>query len=49
MRIISGPFRGYTGSVEEINPQKGKIKALVNIFGRDTPVEIDFEQAEKIT
>ncbi len=49
IRIISGPFRGYTGSVEEINTQKSKIKALVNIFGRDTPVEIDFEQAEKIT
>jgi len=49
IRIISGPFRGYTGSVEEINPQRSKIKALVNIFGRDTPVEINFEQAEKIT
>ena len=49
IRIISGPFRGYTGSVEEINTQRNKIKALVNIFGRDTPVEIDFEQAEKIT
>jgi len=49
VRIISGPFRGYTGSVEEINTQRSKIKTLVNIFGRDTPVEIDFEQAEKIT
>ena len=49
VRIISGPFRGYTGSVEEINSQRNKIKALVNIFGRDTPVEIDFEQAEKVT
>ena len=49
IRIISGPFRGYTGSVEEINTQRSKIKALVNIFGRDTPVEIDFEQAEKLT
>jgi transcriptional antiterminator NusG len=49
IRIISGPFRGYTGSVEEINPQRNKIRALVNIFGRDTPVEIDFEQAEKVT
>jgi transcription termination/antitermination protein NusG len=49
VRIISGPFRGYTGSVEEVNYSKSKIKALVNIFGRDTPVEIDFEQAEKVT
>ena len=48
IRIISGPFRGYQGSVEEINPQKSKIKALVNIFGRDTPIEIDYEQAEKV-
>ena len=49
VRIISGPFRGYTGSVEEVNYGRNKIKALVNIFGRDTPVEIDFEQAEKVT
>jgi len=49
IRVISGPFRGYTGSVEEVNMQKSKVKALINIFGRDTPVEIDFEQAEKIT
>jgi transcriptional antiterminator NusG len=49
IRIISGPFRGYSGSVEEVNMQRNKIKALVNIFGRDTPVEIDFEQAEKMT
>jgi len=49
IRIISGPFRGYTGSVEEVNYGKSKIKALVNIFGRDTPVELDFEQAEKVT
>jgi len=48
IRIIGGPFRGYTGTVEEVNFHKEKIKALVNIFGRDTPVEIDFEQAEKV-
>ncbi len=48
IRIISGPFRGYTGTVDEVNFEKSKIKALVNIFGRDTPVEIDFEQAEKV-
>ena len=48
VRIISGPFRGYTGSVDEINPERGKLKALINIFGRDTPVEVNFEQVEKV-
>lgn len=48
VRVISGPFRGYTGSVNEINPDKGKLKVLINIFGRDTPVEVNFEHAEKV-
>lgn len=48
IRVISGPFRGYTGSVDEINPEKGKMKVLINIFGRDTPVEVNFEHAQKI-
>ncbi|KAF0134296.1 MAG: transcriptional antiterminator NusG [Candidatus Saganbacteria bacterium] len=48
VRVISGPFRGHTGIVDEINAEKGKIKALINIFGRDTPVEVNFEHAEKI-
>jgi transcription termination/antitermination protein NusG len=49
VRVISGPFRGYTGSVNEINQDKGKLKVLINIFGRDTPVEVNFEHAEKIS
>jgi len=48
VRIISGPFRGYTGNVDEINPEKGKLKVLINIFGRDTPVEVNFEHAQKL-
>ncbi|NQU17320.1 MAG: transcription termination/antitermination factor NusG [Candidatus Saganbacteria bacterium] len=48
VRIISGPFRGYTGIIDEINPDKEKLKVLINIFGRDTPVEVNFEHAEKI-
>ncbi|MFA6432045.1 MAG: transcription termination/antitermination protein NusG [Candidatus Margulisiibacteriota bacterium] len=48
VRIISGPFRGYTGIVDEINTEKGKLKVLINIFGRDTPVEVNFEHAQKI-
>lgn len=49
IRIISGPFRGYTGTVDEINVPKSKLRALVNIFGRDTPVEVNFDQIEKMT
>jgi len=48
IRIISGPFRGHTGTIDEINPDREKLKVLINIFGRDTPVEINFEYAEKI-
>ncbi len=48
VRVISGPFRGYTGTVDEVNADKGKMKVLINIFGRDTPVEVNFEHAQKI-
>lgn len=48
VRVISGPFRGYTGVVDEISAEKGKLKVLISIFGRDTPVEVNFEHAEKI-
>ncbi|MFA4844379.1 MAG: transcription termination/antitermination protein NusG [Candidatus Margulisiibacteriota bacterium] len=48
VRVISGPFRGYTGTIDEINSEKGKMKVLINIFGRDTPVEVNFEHAQKI-
>jgi transcription termination/antitermination protein NusG len=48
VRVISGAFRGYTGTVDEINGEKGKLKVLINIFGRDTPVEVNFEHAQKM-
>jgi len=48
VRIISGPFRGYTGTIDEINAEKGKMKVLINIFGRDTPVEVNFEHAQRL-
>jgi transcriptional antiterminator NusG len=48
VRVISGPFRGYTGTVDEVNIDKGKLKVLINIFGRDTPVEVNFEHAQKM-
>jgi transcriptional antiterminator NusG len=48
IRIRDGAFEGWTGIVSEINEEKGKLKALVNIFGRETPVELDFEQIETV-
>jgi len=46
VKIIDGPFNNFSGVVEEINEEKMKIKVMVSIFGRKTPVEIDFAQAE---
>jgi transcriptional antiterminator NusG len=48
VRIIEGPFKHFIGMVEEINHEKGKLKIMVMIFGRPTPVELDFLQVEKI-
>lgn len=46
--IIDGPFRHFVGAVEEVNEEKGKLKIMVTIFGRQTPVELDFFQVEKM-
>ncbi|MDX1766124.1 MAG: transcription termination/antitermination NusG family protein, partial [Candidatus Saccharimonadales bacterium] len=46
--IIDGPFKGFDGAINEIDPQKGKIKVLVNMFGRETPVELDGLQVRKV-
>jgi transcriptional antiterminator NusG len=48
IKVISGPFRGYTGPISEINAERGKLKSLISIFGRETPVELDFDQVEKV-
>jgi transcriptional antiterminator NusG len=46
VKIIDGPFNNFSGLIEEVNEEKMKIKVMVSIFGRKTPVEIDFVQAE---
>lgn len=47
IKVVSGPFRGYSGPISEIHPEKGILKALISIFGRETPVKLDFNQVEK--
>lgn len=46
VKIIDGPFNNFSGIIQEVNEEKMKIKVMVSIFGRKTPVEIDFVQAE---
>jgi len=48
VKIIDGPFKDFDGKVSEIDEERGKIKVLVNMFGRDTPVELDSLQIKKI-
>jgi len=48
VRITEGPFTNFSGKVDEINADKNTLRVMVTIFGRSTPVELDFEQVEKI-
>lgn len=48
IRVVEGPFSDFTGKIEEVNADREKLKVLINIFGRDTPVELDFNQVEKL-
>lgn len=45
--VLSGPFKDFEGDVIEVSPERNKLKALLSIFGRDTPVELEFNQVEK--
>jgi len=47
VRVVDGPFTNFSGTVDTIKPDKGKVVVLVSIFGRATPVELDFTQVEK--
>lgn len=49
VRIIDGPFVDFTGAVDDINTEKGKVKVLVSLFGRETPMELDFLQVERMS
>ena len=48
IRVIDGPFIDFIGTVDEIDSEKGKVKVLLSLFGRETPVELDFLQVEKL-
>src|SRR5579864_2542078 len=48
VRIIDGPFANFSGKVDEVNPERNTLRVMVTIFGRSTPVELDFLQVEKI-
>ncbi len=48
VRIISGPFENFTGTIEEISPERQKVKVKVSLFGRETPVELDYTQVDPI-
>lgn len=48
VEVIDGPFLGFTGLVEEVNPEKEKVRVIVSIFGRQTPVELDYLQVKRV-
>ena len=47
MKVVDGPFADFNGVVEDVKADKGKLRVLISIFGRATPVELDFVQVEK--
>ena len=47
VQVVNGPLEGFVGTVQEINKEKQKVKVLVSMFGRETPVELEFSQVQK--
>ena len=47
VKVVSGPFNGFTGVIEEVNTEKKKLKVMVLVFGRKTPLELSFNQVER--
>jgi len=48
VRVVEGPFLNFSGTVEDVNHDKGKVRVMVSIFGRATPVELEFPQIERV-
>ena len=48
VQVVNGPLEGFVGTVQEINKEKQKVKVLVSMFGRETPVELEFSQVQKV-
>jgi transcriptional antiterminator NusG len=48
VKVIDGPFNGFTGSIEKVNEEKRKLEVMVKIFGRKTPLELSYMQVEKL-
>ena len=48
VQVLNGPLEGFVGTVQEINKEKQKVKVLVSMFGRETPVELEFSQVQKV-
>lgn len=49
IRVVTGPFANFDGKIDEVNIERGKVRVVISMFGRETPIELDFEQVEKLS